>query len=148
AGAPWEQPLSPYWAPSPDSGEWTPLPWQTPHYHPARGGIRHGGGIGITALEHAALRGAHLLRLHTHQPPRRTRHRRGDALHLAGLRVSADFDDGLLGEELLPGHGGYVVAGFGPQRRGPQHIQVQADDGRGPLAAGLAAAVSFTVVVG
>ncbi|MGP9707709.1 immunoglobulin-like domain-containing protein [Brachybacterium sp. AOP24-D1-21] len=147
AGEPWEQQLSPYWAPSLDSGEWTPLPWQTPEYHLARGVIRHGGVIGITVLEHAALRGAHLLRLHIDRPPRRTRYRCGEDLDLAGLRVSADFDDGLLGEELLPGHGGYVVTGFDPQRRGPQDIQVQADDGRGPLAAGLAAAVSFTVVV-
>src|SRR5699024_9966738 len=129
AGEPWEQQLSPYWAPSLDSGDWTPVPWTTPIYHLARGVIRHGCVFGITVLEHAALRGARLLRLRVERPPTRVRYRRGEGLDLSGLRVCADFDDGSVGEELLPGHGGFSVDCFELERPGPQKVRIRATDG-------------------
>lgn len=141
AGEPWEQQLSPYWAPSLDSGEWTPVPWRTPVYHLARGVIRHGGVLAVTVLEHAALRGARLTGLHVDHPPARTHLRRGEVLDLAGLRVTADFDDGLVGEELLPGHGGWTVTGHDPHRSGEQRITVRAEDGE------VAVSTVFTVHV-
>lgn len=140
AGGLWEQQLSPYWAPSLDCGDWTPVPWTTPVYHLARGVIRHGCVLAITVLEHAALRGARLLRLWIERPPTKTCYRRGEALDLSGLRVLADFDDGALGEELLPGHGGFTVSdGFASRRLGLQEIEVRS--------AGSAEAVSDTFTV-
>src|SRR5699024_4074668 len=83
----------------------------------------------ITVLEHAALRGARVLRLRVERPPTRVRYRRGEGLDLSGLRVCADFDDGSVGEELLPGHGGFSVDCFELERTGPQKVRIRATDG-------------------
>src|SRR5699024_10049416 len=71
AGQPWEQQPRPLRAACLDSGGWAPAAWAAPVYQLARGVIRHGWVFGITVLEHAALRGARLLRLRVERPPTR-----------------------------------------------------------------------------
>jgi len=142
SGGPMEEQLHPYWSADLASGDWTPIAWaRKPDYDLARGVMRHGHVFALTEAEHAALRGADLVSLAIRTPPTRTTYTAGQPLDLAGLGVSADYSDGVTGEDLVPGYGGYVVSGYDPRNAGMQTVTVSY------TVAGRTKTASFPVVV-
>jgi hypothetical protein len=142
AGSPMEEQLHPYWSADLATGEWTPIEWgQKPDYDLARGVIRHGKVFALTQAEHAALRGADLSSVSVRTPPTKTTYAVGQALDLTGLVVTADYTDGVKGEVLARGYGGYAVSGYDPNASGTQTVTVSY------TVAGRAKAASFRVVV-
>ena len=119
AGKPMEEQLSPYWSASLASGTWAPVKWKTPDYDLALGVIRHGHVSAITQAEHASLRGAALVSLVV-AGPGRTTYRKGESLDLSALHVTASYSDGVTGETIVPGYGGYVVIGYDANTVGSQ----------------------------
>ena len=125
SGAPMEEQLHPYWSADLASGRWTPIEWgQKPDYASARGVIRHGSVVALTQAEHAALRGADLVSVSVRTPPTRTTYAVGQPLDLTGLVATADYSDGVTGEVLARGHGGYAVSGYDPNTPGTQRVTV------------------------
>jgi hypothetical protein len=125
SGGPMEEQLSPYWSADLASGDWTPIDWaQKPDYDLARGVMRHGHVFALTQAEHAALRGADVVSIAIRTPPTTTSYTVGQPLDLTGLVVSADYSDGVTGEILVPGYGGYVVSGYDARKPGTQTVTV------------------------
>lgn len=124
AGKPMEEQLSPYWSADLEPPRWEPVAWRTPNYRLALGVIRHGNVFALTQAEHAALRGANLTSVAVRTAPTKLTYELGEPLDLTGLVVTADYSDGMNGEVLLPGRGGYLVSGFNRAKRGQQQINV------------------------
>jgi hypothetical protein len=125
AGTPMEEQLHPYWSADLASGDWTPVAWgQKPDYDLARGVMRHGHVFALTQAEHAGLRGADVTSLAVRTPPTRRTYAVGGPLDLTGLVVTADYTDGVTGEVLLPGYGGYAVSGYDARKPGTQTVTV------------------------
>jgi hypothetical protein len=120
-----EEQLHPYWSADPASGDWTPVEWgQKPDYDLARGVMRHGHVFALTQAVHAGLRGADVTSLAVRRPPTRRTYTVGGPLDLARIVVTADYTDGVTGEVLVPGYGGYAVSGYDARRVGTQTVTV------------------------
>ncbi|MEO8358771.1 MAG: bacterial Ig-like domain-containing protein [Vicinamibacteria bacterium] len=125
SGNPMEEQLHPYWSPDLSSGRWTSVEWtQKPGYDLARGVIRHGHVIALTQAEHAALRGADVSAIAVKTHPTKTSYAVGEPLDLAGLVITADYTDGMKGEVLQHGRGGYLVSGYNSNAPGDQVLTV------------------------
>jgi hypothetical protein len=125
SGQPLEEQLSPYWTTDIEKGDWKPIDWNMkPAYNGSLGVIRHGTIFALTTGEHAALRGADLVAVVVNSPPTKTDYAVGEELDLTGLVVSASYTDGIKGEIISEGHGGYLVSGFDTQKPGKQVVTV------------------------
>ncbi|KAG9253960.1 putative arabinosidase [Emericellopsis atlantica] len=124
SGQPMEQQYHPYWTNDVGQPDWQPIDWtRKPNYNEANGVIRHGHIWAITTAEHAALRGADLKSISL-TPPTKTTYKVGEPLDLNGLKVSVEYLDGVVDNEVMEGYGGYSVKGYNPNRLGKQNVEV------------------------